>query len=41
VIRVRYTLLLTSHHTEAREALDGASFVSFPYSSGVSSSSTR
>ena len=29
--RARYTLLLTSHHTEAREALDGASFASFHY----------
>jgi hypothetical protein len=41
VSRVSVYLLLTSHHTEAREALDGASFASFPYSSGISSSSTR
>ena len=28
----------TSHHTEAREALEGAALASFPYSSGISSS---
>jgi hypothetical protein len=32
---------LSSHHSEVREALEGAAFASFPYSSGISSSSTR
>jgi hypothetical protein len=32
-------LSLTSHRTEAREALEGPSFAGFPHSSGISSSS--
>jgi hypothetical protein len=33
-------LSFTSHRTEAREALEGTAFAGFPYSSGISSSST-
>jgi len=38
--RVSVYLSLTSHHTEACEALEGVAFVGFPYFPGVSSSST-
>ena len=34
-----YTSSLTSHRTEAREALEGPAFAGFPYSSSISSSS--